>query len=294
VTLRSKDCGKSFVIAALARTFLIAGTAGFCTCGLDGGNVFKSVTESVNYFLSYENLVANRAVRAFCKTCFCASRSNCLVNNGSVTESVDYFLLNLCITSGAVCAFSETCFCTGRSLAFKCHNVVTERLTVRCATNLAESLLCASSLTAYVVEERAICVTANVTDSLVAAVSFAACVVFCSGDNSSVSNLSSAILTVCIACVTVITASFLEVIFNVGFADVVFCIERTVGLTADGTYSLIFTGCCAAGVGGFIEYCATTASVVVVGAVGFPFAICIYVIAGSGNNFTLFQQYVAV
>jgi hypothetical protein len=127
------------------------------------------VTESVNYFLSYENLVANRAVRAFSKTCFCASRSNCFVNNGSVTESVDYFLLNLCITSGAVCADCETGFCTGRSLAFKCHNVVTKRLTVGCAANLALSGSSTSSLTAGVGENGAVRVTANLTDSLLCA-----------------------------------------------------------------------------------------------------------------------------
>ena len=143
-------------------------------CRLDSGlNVndpfAECVTESVNYFLSYENLVANRAVRAFCKTCLCASRSNCLVNNGSVTESGDHFLLNLCITSGAVCAFSETCFCTGRSLAFKCHNVVTERLTVGCAANLALSGRSTSSLTAGVGENCAVRVTANLTDSLLCA-----------------------------------------------------------------------------------------------------------------------------
>ena len=146
------------------------------------------VTKSGNNLLSFENFLTNGTVRAFCKTCLCTSGSNCLVNYGSMTCSGDYFLLNLCIASCAVCALGETGFCTSGSFALKHHNVVTERLTVRFAANLAKSLLCTCSCAAYVIEKRTVCVTANLTDSLLCASSITAgmCVLIPFSVNNSV------------------------------------------------------------------------------------------------------------
>ena len=81
----------------------------FCTCGLNCGSVFNSVTESVYYFLCYKNCITNGAVLTLCKTCFCASRSNCLVNFFFVTKSRNYnsFTVSTYLRFGTSCLGTE-------------------------------------------------------------------------------------------------------------------------------------------------------------------------------------------
>ena len=95
-----------------------------------------------------------------------ASITNVIFVLINVTESGDYFLLSLCITSCAVCAVCKTVFCTSGSGAGDECNVVAERAAVRCTANFTFSLCGTCSLAAYVVEESAVCVSANFALSL--------------------------------------------------------------------------------------------------------------------------------
>ena len=163
----SRNC-TCFNLSASALAVLRA----FCiNSGLNVNDpVAPCMSGSGNNLLSYENLVANRTVRAFGETCFCASGSNCLVNYGSMTCSSNYLLSyeNL-ITNRTARAFGKTRFCTCGSNCLVNHNCVTERIAIGYSANLAGCSLGTCSLAALVAERRTVCLTANFTNSLVCA-----------------------------------------------------------------------------------------------------------------------------
>ena len=68
---------KSFITCC---TLFTISKTGCCTSGFNTLNNFFCMTISSNCGLRNENFVTNRAVRAFCKTGFGTSRSNCFIS----------------------------------------------------------------------------------------------------------------------------------------------------------------------------------------------------------------------
>ena len=106
--------------------FIVRTVFGAVRSNLVFNNCFACVMTKCVYFFLSNLVVASGAMRAFSKTCFCASRSYCLINYHIVTKCVYFFLCNAVVASCTVRTCGKTCFCASRSYCCIVNHIVTE------------------------------------------------------------------------------------------------------------------------------------------------------------------------